>query len=148
MCLIVEIAMTIFGVVALFRGQVKVIGKNPVRGWPAYVIGALMAATLPLAFGTGLVIAVVIMASGGQVNMNDHLWILSLGDLAVVLGILLICSVLSVIYAKEPPPPGIPSSSGHSQFPSPDLGYPPQPSPPMDPNNPYAPPPGNWPPQK
>ena len=72
MCLIVQFIMTILGVVALFKGEVKVIGKNAVRGWPAYLIGALMAATLPLAIGMGLAIVVVIMARGEQVNMEVH----------------------------------------------------------------------------
>ena len=139
MCLIIEIIMTILGVVALFRGEVRVIGKNPVRGWPAYLIGALMAATLPLALATGVVVAVVIVASGERVDLKTQAPLFMLGDAGIVFGILVTSIVLSLVCAKEPAPPGF------AQHTDSNASFPPRPSPPMDPNNPYAPPPDTGP---
>ncbi|HUE72699.1 MAG TPA: hypothetical protein VMP01_17570 [Pirellulaceae bacterium] len=70
MCLIVEIIMTIMGIVALVKGEIKVIGKHPVRGIPAYIIGGLMTATLPMAFAVGFIAGFVLAVRGQAANVQ------------------------------------------------------------------------------
>lgn len=144
MCLIVEIIMTIMGIIALVKGELKVIGKHPVRGVPAYIIGGLMTATLPMAFAVGFIVGFVLAVRGQAANVQENMPLIAGLEAAVVIGNLLVCIVLSAIFAKEPPPPGA-LPQGFPQFPNQDTGYPPRPSPPMDPTNPYTPPPGDWP---
>jgi hypothetical protein len=143
MCLIVEIIMTIMGIVALVRGEVKVFGKRPVRGWPAYLIGTIMVSTLPIVLGVSLVVGIilVVLNEGQQANVWQNMPLLAGLEAAVVGGIILTCIILSAIFAKEPPNPAL--SQHYAPF---DPGIPPPPSPPMDPANPYAPPPNSWPP--
>jgi hypothetical protein len=59
LCCIIEIVVTVYGVVALVTGKITVIGSRVCYGVPARIAGAILAATFPLvmvlAFGYGAV---------------------------------------------------------------------------------------------
>lgn len=129
---IVEIGLTILGIVILATGRVKWLGGKEVYKGVAYLIGAILTATFPLALGLGVVIGISLAQEGRNVDqiekMAAEFWYV---DIVLVGVIVVIAGILTAVSAKTPQRPqyGQPYA-GPNQF-----G--PQQFPPADPNNPY-----------
>jgi len=121
MLCILEIAMTVMGVMALIKGEVK-LSKNKVVTAPmAYVIGVILTATFPIALAIGLCIGFYYGAQGQELPMAAVLL-----DV-VVIGVMGISSaVLAFTSAVNP--------DDHVMIDKGAVG-----GGPKDPNNPYAP---------
>ncbi len=70
MCCIVEVATLIMGIMALVKGEVTIFSGKVVRGAPAYIIGLILASTLPIALGLGVLVGVMAVQNGGNPNAN------------------------------------------------------------------------------
>lgn len=73
LCLIVEIGMTLWGLVTLVRGKFPLAGRKIVTGWPAYLIGLILTATIPAIFGVGFIYGVYLASQGVDLNDLDNL---------------------------------------------------------------------------
>ena len=137
-CLLAEIGMTILGIVTLIRGRVTVIRDREVRGIPAYVVGVLLLGTYPTIFATAFTAGVIAALTG---NVDKATQIGAACEFGSVVLILVASSVIAFVWGRRPGemPPQPPANWDAL---SPGSG---QPTPPMDPKNPYAPPAGNWP---
>ena len=141
-CLLAEIAMTIMGIVTLVRGRITIIRDKEVRGIPAYLVGVLLVGTFPLVIVAAIAGGVIAALSGQPENAAQAG---AAGEFGSVLFILVASAIIAAVWGGHPSaaPPTPPANWG-----PPPGGYSPPggyPTPPMDPNNPYAPPPGNWP---
>ncbi len=132
MCLIAEIVMTIFGIVTLVKGKFTLSRNKIVTGPPAYAIGVLLTATLPLLLVVGLVVGVVIgfNAAAHHQPMPD-MSKFAVFDFAGV-GLVLLGVVLIAASCGKPP-----QRKPLVNF---DDVAAPRSFPPPDPNNPYSPP--------
>lgn len=129
-----ELALTVWGIVTLCRGEFPLFGGKVVRGVPAYLVGGLLTAILPILIGIGIVIGIMLVAQGVpaqqlQARGNEYWWL----DLIVVPIFLVITLVIAFVNAEDPPPTQLYNPYAPQQFPPPGPQYPP-----MDPNNPYA----------
>ena len=71
LCLLVEIGITIWGIVTIIRARISVTSSKVVVGMPARAIGIVMTLTLPVVFGIGVIIGVVMASRGGVVRAED-----------------------------------------------------------------------------
>lgn len=94
MCCIAEIAMSVFGLVTLIRGQFSLSRSKVVRGTPAYIIGGLLLSTLPIALGLGMVIGFVLAARTGQPPTIEEMAPYGIVDVVVV--VVILAAVLTV----------------------------------------------------
>jgi hypothetical protein len=137
-CILAEIGMTILGIVTLVRGRITVVRSKELRGIPAYLVGVLLVGTYPLIFMTAFTAGIVAVLTG-----NDLQAAKSAGaacEFGSVAFILLASVVLALIWGHD--------SNGATPLPpwtAPVNQSPIPPSLPMDPNNPYAPPPDTGP---
>jgi len=123
-CCILQIAMTVFGITTLVKGEFKVGADKVVLGPMAYVIGLILASTLPLAFGTAFCLGFFFAAAQEEMPA----WV-NFIEAFIVIGIGATVGVLGLAF-------GGPESDRlpfHANDELPPLG------PPKDPNNPYAP---------
>jgi hypothetical protein len=106
--LLLEIGMLVFGIVTLVKGRITLSGAKVVTGAPAYVIGGLLTATLPMALviGVGLGFFVGMQAAAQHRPMpplEGAIWV----DIGVVLLMGLICVVIAMGSAKLPEEEGL-----------------------------------------
>ena len=101
MVLGIEIAMLIFGIITLVRGNCTVSKTKVVRGTPARVIGILAVSILPAALVIGFAYGVSVGSRGGTIDIKTA----ALIDVGVVLAALIPMIILSKKYAeaKEEP---------------------------------------------
>ena len=83
----VEVALTLYGLYALFTGKYTVGKGKVVEGQPARIAGLFLALTVPLAFVLGFIMGSVLADSG-------------LYFLADVIAIV-VCGILSTWYARK-----------------------------------------------
>jgi hypothetical protein len=75
MCCIAEIAMLVFGIIALVKGKFSLTGSRVVRAVPARIIGVIL--LLPLVIGQGVSLAVItiqvskLAAQGKQMSYEE-----------------------------------------------------------------------------
>lgn len=133
MLCVIEIAMTICGIIILVRGQANLTKNRVVTGAPAYVIGSILTATLPLLLTIGIGMGVALAASKGveKVAGNPLLFLVDIVGVALIAAV---CVVVALIGSKRPE--RIPMSAPPSQFGPPTF-------PPVDPSNPYQSPYGD-----
>jgi hypothetical protein len=84
LCCIAEIAMFVFGIIALVKGSFKLSANKIVQGGPARVIGVILLLPLILGQGGGVLVA---MAYGIQVGARDASDLKGLETTLVVLNI-------------------------------------------------------------
>ena len=132
MCCIAEIAMFVMGIVTLVKGSFQVSRKRAVTGAPAYAIGMILVAVLPVALLSGFLIGFVIALRTGRQPTVDQLQPLAFLDVAAVLIALLAITIIGFTTAKEPRR----TTSGAAPLVNPTYR-------PLDPNNPYASPQGD-----
>jgi hypothetical protein len=103
MCLIAEIAMTIFGIITLVKGKFSLTQNRVVTGVPAYAIGIILTAAFPVLFCGGFFIGIVmtILAHGRKPDMQLLQRIGYFLDIGSVLGILLIVLVIASLSSKK-----------------------------------------------
>ena len=103
MCLIAEIAMTIFGIITLAKGKFSFTRNRVVKGIPAYAIGIILTATFPILIGVGFIIGFVmtILAHGRQPDMQQLKTIGFFLEIGSVLVILLIVSCHRMPFFQE-----------------------------------------------
>lgn len=130
MCCIAEIAMTVFGVLTLIKGQFMLSRSKVVVGRPAYAIGLILALTFPISMGIGFIVGFVMVLKLGRQPTADEL--LKLGGIDGIVVLLCLATSLAVAlaYGKPQQPKSSPFSPGGTMTPFP----------PADPNNPYSPP--------
>jgi len=109
MCCIAEVAMLIFGIIALVKGKFSLTGSRVVRKVPARIIGVIL--LLPLiigqgvAFTIGFVKGVEVAAQGKQFTWEDamHLQGLLLLVNGIVTGVSLVAALGIAIGTAKPP---------------------------------------------
>jgi hypothetical protein len=123
----IEIGMLIVGIMALSRGEVR-LGQNwSIRGLPAYAIGAILTATLPLIAAIGFISGFMMGLTGNEKAL-PMLAMVDLGGVALSAVSCLIIAALSP--NADNAEPEVPASSTPY--------VPPFISQPMDPANRYA----------
>jgi hypothetical protein len=129
MLCIVEIAMTIFGIVTLTKGRISFSKRKVVTGGPAYLIGAMLTATFPVTLAIGMVYGFM-RAAGGQDPTDIPLGAFLI-DVAVVAIIGVGAAIVAAMFGG--PPDAAPANPAAADLSDQPLG------PPKDPDNPYAP---------
>lgn len=121
--------MFVFGIITLVKGRFQLSRTKVVVGAPAYIIGAILTAVLPMVLLIGIVVGAVLFARTGQQPNAQQRMAYSGIDLAVVALALASSMAIAFATAKEPKRKQMPISFG-----------PPMPPPgaSADPNNPYA----------
>jgi hypothetical protein len=149
MLCILEVGLFVFGIVTLVKGEFQVSGDRVVTGLPAYMIGLIMMATLPMILVTAIVIGIVqeMQNPNGGGAFDFGYVLVDIGGL-VVAGALI--GTIGWLSGKpryqpvagmygQPMPYYQPPSSDHPIAGS--FGHPTNyPPPPQDPANPYNPP--------
>jgi hypothetical protein len=130
MICIVELAMTIFGIVTLARGKFSLTRNKVITGPYAYAIGIILTLTLPVLMGMGFLLGFVIAmnAHGRQIRPEEFLkyaWL----DMVAVPVILAFVGFLAAIAPKSVGGRASMTQQGDDQAP--------QDIPPMG-DNPYA----------
>ena len=122
MLCIVEIAMSVWGIVTLVKGRISLSKGKEITGTGAYLIGGLLAATLPVIFAIGIVYG-IIRGMQGQTDIPIGTIFVDIGVVALIgIG----CAILASVYGGENASNPAPIESNDSQ--------PRQ----RDPNNPYS----------
>ncbi len=129
MC-VIEIAMFVFGIVTLTKGQFTLSAQKVASGTPAYIIGAILTVILPLVAGIGFVSAIQNPDAAQRNEAGDQFRYLLIDVVAVaVSGITVL--LIATIYGRNP----------SEMAPQSNLINPYSvPAQPQDPNNPYNPP--------
>jgi hypothetical protein len=103
------ILLLVVGVIVLVKGEVKLTRTRVARGGPAYVVGALLALPLPLAFGIGLVYGVMMGARNQPIDpkaLQAKFAPIELGiDIACLLGAVIIAAVTAKPVGRRPAAP-------------------------------------------
>lgn len=128
MCCAVEVGMFVMGIITLVKGRITLSRNRVVEGGPAYIIGGILVAVLPLAFGTGILIGIVIAAKTGAAPTPQQIAPYAFIDVVVVLAALGASLAIGTYSGKKP----------RSSKPAAGLGTTNPPYRPVDPNNPYA----------
>jgi hypothetical protein len=104
-CFILEIILTVYGIVVLVTGKIALGGGRHCYGTPARLAGAIFAATLPLALVGGLLFGFAMGANAAaknqQLDMNQIIMFGAVIDIGVVL--LCLLGGLGVAYANGEP---------------------------------------------
>src|SRR5688572_7656534 len=85
MLCIVELACLVLGIIILATGRVPLSATREVRGGPAYVIGLLLLAVFPIAFGIGFVIGFQQGMKGQPVQIGQFQRMALLIDIGAIL---------------------------------------------------------------
>lgn len=126
----IEIGMLIAGITALSRGEVKLGNNWIIRGMPAYLIGIILTATLPLIAGIGFVSGFMMGLTGNEKAL-PMLACVDLGGVAL--------SAVACLIVAAFAPNAEADDQVAAPAPTPSTPYvPPFISTPMDPANPYA----------
>lgn len=99
MLYVLEIAMTVLGIVTLVKGQIEFVGGKVVRGAPAYTVGALLSLTCPLVLLAGFVFGLV--AEKTQFDLQSPYWPMAV-EVATIAIIAVASFVITATAAKEP----------------------------------------------
>jgi hypothetical protein len=70
-CILIDIAMLVFGIITLVRGRFLLTRAKEVRGWPARLIGVVLLLPFPLAFLAGIVLGAIFVVQGQDVQGKD-----------------------------------------------------------------------------
>ncbi|MEE2641569.1 MAG: hypothetical protein VX768_13150 [Planctomycetota bacterium] len=133
---IFEIAMLVIGIVIVSKGEIRMGGKV-CRGLPAYAVGGILIAALPLMLIAGFVIGVLIRMESGPEMGADELAGLWLIDAVGILGMGGIAFLVTMLNLKEDrraakpaagwsPAQGAMPQQGYPQQGYPQQGYPQQ----------------------
>ena len=125
----IQLALTIYGIVALVRGKFSLGRNKQIVGSKARILGGICAATLPLAFAIGLTIG--ILAGMGVLPMPSQGAMLIFDWGIIILTIILIYTLgnrfyreqMSESFSAEPDPLATPAPQYYSV---------------VDPTNPFA----------
>ena len=128
MCCAVEIGMFVMGIITLVKGRVTLSRNRVVEGMPAYIIGGILVSVVPVSFGIGVIVGIVIAARTGAPPTPQQLAPFSLLELVVIL-VALVASMAIGSYAGKKPSRKKPAADTATINP---------PYRPLDPNNPYA----------
>ncbi len=133
MLFLVEVGMFVFGIMTLVKGRISLSRNKAVTGAPAYVIGALLTATLPVAvlvaFGLGFYLGIEAAAHHrAPPTAMDFIWI----DLAAVFVTPLVALVIALATAKPP------VEENTEEVPLLEISPLPPETPAPDPKNPYS----------
>jgi hypothetical protein len=95
-----ELGLTIYGLVALIRGQFSIGKGRVIKGWQARVLGAICLCMLPIAFAIGLVYGFVMVMNGVDITQQSGLslvWI----DLIAIAGVLIPVMILGPMFFRS-----------------------------------------------
>lgn len=102
MILILEIAMLIFGIIALVKGKFTLTKKKIVTGAAARIVGVILLMPLPLSFGVGVIMGIMLAAQGRQIQAKE---IQNTGTIIEVVSVLGCCILaIGVSLATSHPP--------------------------------------------
>lgn len=122
----IQLVMFVMGLVALFKGEIKLTKKLVVQGRPARIVGLILAGLLPAAFAIGICAAIVMVQMG--LNPADYTGRMMILDLCLTAA----AGIAAVIVAKKyggDPATAVASNDGESLEP--------KFAPPKDPSNPF-----------
>ncbi len=90
MCCVVEIVMSVVGLITLIRGEIQLSSRLMMRGTRAYLIGGMLLSTFPLALACGVLLGVALAAQGVSPEqmperVREFWWL----DFIVVFGVML-----------------------------------------------------------
>jgi len=122
----IEIGMLIAGITTLARGELKLGNNWTIRGMPAYLIGVILTATLPLIAAIGFVAGFMMGLTGNEESLP---WLAAV-DLGGVALSGIACMIVAAL-AGDSEKADQPQSAATPYLP-------PLVSRPMDPANPYA----------
>jgi hypothetical protein len=105
MCLVLEIGMLIFGLIALITGKFSVSRNKVVRGAPARVVGGIMLLPLPLALLSVVAVGLALGLKGDLQEMEKHRMTFTIVEAAIVLICFIAAMVVGAIYAGPPDRP-------------------------------------------
>jgi hypothetical protein len=128
MCCIAEIAMMVFGIMTLVKGKFSLSRNQVIVGAPAYAIGGILTATLPVVFAIGIVIGIAHVAKNGNqpLDPSEYAYL----DLIIVPVVLLIVAMIAWAAPKRDARSPFGNREDAHVL---DVKYQP-----MDPENPYA----------
>ena len=95
-----QIGLLIWGIVILVKQEVKL--SKVVKGGPAIAIGILFVATLPLAFAVGLVLGLVLGATGGQEAVDAFMSYAFFLDIGLIVLVIVVAFIIAGMYGKHP----------------------------------------------
>lgn len=126
MLLILEVGLTIYGIVALCTGKFS-FGKGiAIEGWQARLLGAICFCTLPFILMVGFAVGFFSALNGIDLSNNPAIVLIDLIGVGAVIGLCLI--LISVFQKQQAPKPSQP----YNPFQQPPT------SGPTDGNNPYS----------
>ncbi|HEX7449146.1 MAG TPA: hypothetical protein VF306_16450 [Pirellulales bacterium] len=133
MCCFVEVGMFVFGIITLVKGRFQLSRTKVVVGAPAYAIGAILTAVLPVALMIGVIVGLAVFAQAGAapgegINAQQRIAYGSV-DAGVVLVALVAVMAIAFATAKEAAKKPRATPFGAGSLP---------PTAPPDPNNPYS----------
>ncbi|HEV3079992.1 MAG TPA: hypothetical protein VGY66_09440 [Gemmataceae bacterium] len=99
-CLIAEIVALIGGIMAIAKGQIRMLGSRTVEGTPARIAGVILILPLPLALVAGFMYGVILASQGREFDEKAK-------PIAAIMeaAIFLVCMTAAVIVtltAKQP----------------------------------------------
>ena len=123
----IQLAILIFGIVILCRRRVSLSNKRVVTGAPAIAIGVIFVSVLPLSFFLGIILGVVMTATGvAEDRMFGYALAIDFGLLALAIVAAL---VIASNYSRDP--------NEQQQEPAPENRTNSPYAEPADPSNPY-----------
>lgn len=105
MCLLIlEIGMLVMGILALVRGKIGLTPNRYVYGLPARIIGVILMLPLPLAFGGGLILGIILAAQGKPVDPKNLESTAAIMAISILVAVGLAVVIIGALTAKPLPP--------------------------------------------
>lgn len=132
--LIIEIAMLVYGIIAISKGRYKVGKTHEVVGGKARIIGGVLMCPLPTAFVAGMIIGALYLAQHGRPpRMEDLQTTAIIMEVSILVFFALLAFILSSIWKQ----PIGQNQYGQNTYTGPVAG---NFQPPVESDNPYQPP--------
>jgi hypothetical protein len=94
-----ELGLTIYGLIALIRGQFSIGKARVVTGWQGRVLGAICMSVLPIAFAIGLIYGIVMVMNGVDITQQSTISLIWI-DLVGIASVLLPVWILGPIFFR------------------------------------------------
>ncbi|MCI0459512.1 MAG: hypothetical protein L0Z62_21385 [Gemmataceae bacterium] len=101
--MICGIIMLIFGILTLVQGKFMLTRTRVVQGPPAYVIGAMLIAPLPLSFLAGMLLGALFLVAGDPASERRFQTLATVVGLGIPVACLLSAVGIGIAYAKPAP---------------------------------------------
>ena len=99
----IQLVLTIWGIVILVKRRVGFTKKKVVTGMPAIAIGILFVSMLPVGFILGMALGFVFVAQG--ISPDDTFYYAIFLDLGLLVSVIVAAFIIANIYGKNPNDP-------------------------------------------